>query len=377
MANILDLMVLATTMSVFLMHMDFRYSMKKVISLFSCFGIISFAVYSLLLVEGFERTVASSLCFSIPSLFFCLWMAKYRDARFIFTFAVVDLIGMTAVILGRCISIPFDYNPTVIFVSTVILLALYLAGAVKFRHNYLEVLRTVSRGWGNMALAAILIYIFTVVLVGYPTPLYTRREYVPVILIYIAVSAVFFKVIYEAAKSNINVYIEKMENENLKMKLELNQVYYDMAYTDRLTGVKNRNAFEAYLEDLGKYPDKGITCVSLDIDNLKHVNDEIGHHAGDALIQKFGHLLTAVFDSGESIFRIGGDEFVVIAENGSDTWLFDKFRKMDCHSEAIRNEVEFPFEYARGMSEGKAFDIRMLLKQADAAMYLDKERHKA
>ncbi|MBS7526919.1 GGDEF domain-containing protein [Fusibacter paucivorans] len=377
MEKILDFMVLATTMSVFLMHMDFRYNMKKVITLFISFGVISFVVYSLLLVEGFERTVASSVCFSIPSLFFCLWMAKYRDARFVFTFAIVDLIGMTAVILGRCISIPFDYDPTVVFVATVTLLALYFAGAVKFRHHYLEVLRTVSRGWGNMALAAILIYIFTLVLVGYPSPLYTRREYVPVILIYIAVFAVFLKVLYEAARSNINVYIEKMENENLKMKLELNQVYYDMAYVDRLTGVKNRNAFEAYLEDLRNDLNKGIICVSLDIDNLKHVNDEIGHHAGDALIQKFGYLLTAVFDSDESIFRIGGDEFVVIAENGSDTWLFDKFRKMDCLSETIRNEVEFPFEYARGMSKGNASEIRTLLKQADAAMYHDKERHKA
>jgi diguanylate cyclase (GGDEF)-like protein len=284
---------------------------------------------------------------------------------------------MVAVILGRCISIPFDYHPNVIFGATTMLLLLYLVGAIWFRHSYLEILRTVTRGWGYMALAAITIYIFTFVLIGYPTPLYTRREYLPVILVYLVLVSVFLKVFYEAAKNNINVYIEKMENENLKMKLELNQVYYEMAYIDRLTGVKNRNAFEAYLETLTQAGDKAIVCVSVDIDNLKKVNDEIGHHAGDALIKMIGQLLTEVFDLNESVFRVGGDEFVIIAENDDAEWLFQKFRKMDCLAEEIRAEATFPFDYARGSSNGAASEIRTLLKNADMAMYRDKGRHKA
>ena len=356
--------------------MDFRYSKMKMIILFASFGVISFSVYISLLQLGFEREVLSSICFSIPSFFLCLWTSKYRDARFVFTFAIVDLVSMTAVIIGRCISILFDYNQMVIFVSTTILLILYLIGAVRFRDKYLEILRTVTNGWGYMSFVAIMIYIFTFVLIGYPTPIYTRREYVLTILIYIVVVAAILKVLYDAARNNIKIYNEKMEKNYLKIEIELNQVYYDMAYKDGLTGVKNRNAFEEYLDEIDYNPEKEIVCVSLDINNLKIVNDQIGHHAGDELIRKVGYLLVEVFDSEENIFRVGGDEFIVIAENRDDVWIQEKFRKMDIWSEKIRGELEIPFEYARGKSIGKASEVRELLRKADEEMYDDKSKQK-
>lgn len=376
MENLIDLFVLITTMSVYLMNMDFKYPKTKMILIFIIFGVVSFSLYNLLLSFSFERETMSSICFSIPSLLLCLWTSKYKGARFIFTFAVIDLVGMTAVILGRCFSILFDYNITIIFVSTIILLALYLLGAAKFRNKYLEILRTVKTGWGYMALAVMLLYVFTFVLIGYPTPIYTRREYVPTILVFIAVIAAILKVIFEAAGNNIKIYNEKMEKENLKMKLELNQVHYDMAYKDRLSGVKNRNAFEEYLDGMEHDTDKEIICVSFDLDNLKTVNDEIGHHAGDELIRKVGYLLREVFGEEENMFRIGGDEFVVISENLGDTWIADKFNKMDIISRKIRSDMTIPFEYARGVSYGRTSDIRELLKKADEIMYVDKNKHK-
>lgn len=373
---LLDLLVLITTMAVFLMNMDFRYSYKKVIFLFIGYGIVSFSAYMLLLDKGFERETLSSICFSIPSLILCFWASKYRGARFVFTFAIIDMLGMTAVILGRCISILFDYDPRVIFISTFILLVLYIFGAVKFRTRYLDILRNVTHGWVYMSISAIMIYIFTFVLIGYPTPLYTRREYVPTILIYLIVVMTIFKVIYEAAINNIKIYNEQMEKNYLKVELELHQAYYDMAYKDCLTGVKNRNAFEEYVSEVQSVQDKTIVCVSIDINNLKHVNDEIGHHAGDLLIKSAGKLLEKVFGSEAGIYRVGGDEFIVIAEDKDDNWIFKRLMEMETFSDKIRNELEFPFDYALGLSSGKATSIREILKKADTEMYIDKSKQK-
>ena len=373
---LLDLLVLITTMSIFLMNMDFRYSKRKMLFIFGAFGIVSFSAYILLLQLGFERVGLSSLCFSLPSLILCFWTSKYRGARLVFTFAIIDLLGMVAVILGKCISIYFDYNQSVIFISTSILLTLYIVGAFKFRKRYLEILRTVGQGWGYMSLAVITLYIFTFVLIGYPTPIYTRREYVPTILMYLLVVAIILKVIYEAAVNNIKIYNDEMEKQYLKMELELNQIYYDMAYKDGLTGVKNRNAFEEYISEIEKDTKKEVVCLSIDINNLKIVNDEIGHHAGDELIRKMGGLLKDVFESEGNIFRVGGDEFIVISENMASAWFTEKFRKMDVYSEKIRKEINMPFDFAWGKSSGKALHVREVIKNADVEMYADKCKHK-
>jgi len=372
----LDLLVLITTMSVFLMHMDFRYSKEKMLFIFGFFCMASFSVYALLLQAGFERVVISSLCFSIPSFIVCFWTAQYRDARLIFTFAMVDLLGMMAVILGKCSSIYFNYDEGIVFFSTSILLVLYIIGAMKFRKQYLEILRTVTHGWRYMSLAVIALYIFTFVLMGYPTPIYARREYVPTVLIYLLVVAIILKVIYEAAMNTIKIYNDEMERNYLKMQIELNQVYYDMAYKDGLTGVKNRNAFEEYISALEKETEREIVCASLDINDLKTVNDEIGHHAGDELIKKMGCMLEDVFQFEGRVFRVGGDEFIVISEDKEKNWLLEKFKEMDAYSEKIRGETRIPFEFARGKSNGKALYVRELIINADAEMYANKRSYK-
>lgn len=377
MDSMLDILVLITTISVFYVNMDFRFSNRKVLFAFTVFGALSFSLYMFLLQIGYDREVISSICFSIPSFVLCFWLSKYRDARFIFTFAAIDLIAFAMVILGRVVSIPFGYANNVIFVATSVLLGFYLIGAILFKNKYLEILRTVSSGWGYLASAVISMYVFTFFLVGYPTPLYTRREYVPTILVYLVVVVIFLKVIYEAARNNIKIYIESIEKENLKMRLELNRVYYNMAYTDGLSGLKNRNAFEEDLLEFEKQTEKPVVCISFDINNLKCVNDEIGHHAGDELIKQVGNMLREVFPDEKCVYRIGGDEFIAIIENKSEPWAFDKFKEMDVISERIRQEIKLPFEYARGKCCGNASSIRTLIQHADEAMYIDKDYHKA
>lgn len=86
-----------------------------------------------------------------------------------------------------------------------------------------------------------------------------------------------------------------------------------LLYTDALTGFYNRNCFSHRTDEL----QKGLcpqTILMADLNNLKRVNDSDGHASGDALLVRFATVLRESFPGG-NIFRLGGDEFLVILNN--------------------------------------------------------------
>ena len=87
------------------------------------------------------------------------------------------------------------------------------------------------------------------------------------------------------------------------------------AETDELTGAGNRRAFDRVLEetiDLAKVERRVVTLMVFDIDNFKSYNDDFGHDAGDEVLRETVQLLKATIRRDDHVFRIGGDEFVVI-----------------------------------------------------------------
>jgi two-component system cell cycle response regulator len=88
-----------------------------------------------------------------------------------------------------------------------------------------------------------------------------------------------------------------------------------MAITDELTGLCNRRGFFNLAEqqlNLAKRQKRGIFMLYADVDNLKGINDTLGHQKGDQALIDVSHLLKATFRESDIIARIGGDEFVVI-----------------------------------------------------------------
>ena len=96
------------------------------------------------------------------------------------------------------------------------------------------------------------------------------------------------------------------------------------AYTDHLTGLKNRRASEKRLqEDLltagneagrtteRRPPSRSLMLVTADLDDLKQVNDRYGHEAGDRYLQTFARLLEDNLRSGDWVGRMSGDEFLI------------------------------------------------------------------
>lgn len=90
--------------------------------------------------------------------------------------------------------------------------------------------------------------------------------------------------------------------------------------TDDLTGVGNRRAFEAVLAETlaaARPRRRPVTLMVFDIDNFKTYNDRFGHEAGDEVLCEVVQVLRSVIRKGDHVFRIGGDEFVVIFADAS------------------------------------------------------------
>jgi diguanylate cyclase (GGDEF)-like protein len=88
-----------------------------------------------------------------------------------------------------------------------------------------------------------------------------------------------------------------------------------LAWTDELTGAGNRRAFERVLEETiaeARRERRSFSLMYFDIDEFKSYNDRFGHDAGDEVLREVVELLRAVIRRGDHVFRIGGDEFVVI-----------------------------------------------------------------
>ncbi|MEC8560202.1 MAG: GGDEF domain-containing protein [Planctomycetota bacterium] len=88
-----------------------------------------------------------------------------------------------------------------------------------------------------------------------------------------------------------------------------------MAWTDHLTGAGNRRALEQILDTVlesAREELAAVTVMCFDIDDFKRYNDRFGHEAGDHVLRETVRLLRSVIRRGDHVFRVGGDEFVVV-----------------------------------------------------------------
>ena len=160
----------------------------------------------------------------------------------------------------------------------------------------------------------------------------------------------------------------------------------EMANRDALTGIRNKRGFDAEIARLnervvGGYSKVGIVMV--DMNNLKTVNDTYGHEKGDKVICNLCDTLCSIFKR-SPVFRIGGDEFVVVAENLDFDNLkanVDKFRSCIDHNTG-NTDLE-PWERASAAIGYAVYDpdndcgIEDTLKRADEDMYKFKKEMKA
>lgn len=144
-----------------------------------------------------------------------------------------------------------------------------------------------------------------------------------------------------------------------------------LSSTDMLTGVMNRNEMNNYVDQLARTQDgQAVGVLFADLNGLKRVNDTGGHTAGDRLLKEAAAALREVF-APEEIFRAGGDEFVVIVKGVSEEMLAEKNRRL---RDAAASRQGVSFAVGTAISPDAA-GIRTALREADARMYIDKNRY--
>lgn len=166
---------------------------------------------------------------------------------------------------------------------------------------------------------------------------------------------------------------------NRKVK-ERTQLLQHQANHDALTGLPNRSALLAQLEDrlnIAERQKKRLVLLFIDLDDFKKINDTLGHSTGDALLQAATVRLKSVLRKSDIISRFGGDEFVIAVdyiENDIDIetvclQLLDTM-KGSYNIEGRNLSVSMSIGVAIYPEDGK--DVEALLQNADTAMYSSK-----
>ncbi|WP_305842246.1 EAL domain-containing protein [Photobacterium leiognathi] len=179
--------------------------------------------------------------------------------------------------------------------------------------------------------------------------------------------------------------VKQMGSEALLVKIETTQEIKrqqghieQLVQMDPLTGLLNRHGFTRQLEQLMK-AEVPVVMLYIDIDNFKNINDSLGHHIGDKVLQEIAQRLRRLLPETAIIGYLSGDEFAILLPNPEHE------RTGEIISEQIIALVNQPFELRHfrkhlacsiGMvtSPGHGSDARMMLQNADTAMYEAKHR---
>ena len=148
-----------------------------------------------------------------------------------------------------------------------------------------------------------------------------------------------------------------------------------LTYTDSLTGLGNRSAFDLTLRTLPLPPSRGWGVLIADVDNLKLTNDTFGHAAGDALIQVVAERIAAAAGR-EKTYRLGGDEFAVVVVGEGELDLRRKATEILSGLEPpaeCAGHVVFPAVTLGGALAADGIDSEQVRQHADIALYHAKE----
>ena len=122
-----------------------------------------------------------------------------------------------------------------------------------------------------------------------------------------------------------------------------------------------------------------MLLIFVDLDGLKHINDQLGHSAGDRALVDTATVLKSTFRERDVVARLGGDEFVVLVTDSSAVREADLLARGRLEALNARAGREFQLAFSTGVA---AFDpaapepLEDLLSEADSRMYLDKRRRK-
>jgi len=160
--------------------------------------------------------------------------------------------------------------------------------------------------------------------------------------------------------------------------VESDRAHRRRATLDPLTGLCNRNALDQRLSELHGQPcdaSEGLSHALLlcDLDHFKRVNDQLGHAAGDAVLQDIAYTMRAALRAGDSIYRIGGEEILVILPGADEAAAVEIAERLRT-AVRERRPVGVPVTVSIGLAVSRPdrVDTDDLIARADTALYAAK-----
>lgn len=172
------------------------------------------------------------------------------------------------------------------------------------------------------------------------------------------------------------VAIKKMETDLLTSTDNLAVAQWN-SHHDSMTQLFNKRYFYEYMEGFAKGKPTGV--FYFDVDNLKKMNDTYGHEAGDEVICKTAEFVKKYIPAEGGGFRMGGDEFVMVALSMEKSDFYVLADKMKGDGERMLSPTNFTVQcrIALGYAySDKCGSLTELMKEADESMYLDKTSHR-
>lgn len=168
----------------------------------------------------------------------------------------------------------------------------------------------------------------------------------------------------------VNIFLDNL---GLQRRLE------EMAQTDSLTGVFNRYYFEkrfAEEQELSLRFGQPLSLILADVNGLKETNDQVGHAAGDRLIEQTTRLIGNNISTYDSIYRIGGDEFIILLSNCPEDQMnivMDMLKDIQESASFEYNGSHYPLRFSLGGACSTSVDYNKMKDEADKRMYRDKD----
>ena len=181
---------------------------------------------------------------------------------------------------------------------------------------------------------------------------------------------------------DLNRTLEAKVAERTRALSEANQILEQLALTDVLTDLPNRRQAMAWLAQAWAQSERGhspLSCMMIDVDDFKHINDRHGHAAGDAVLRALATHLRSCLRGSDIVCRLGGDEFLIICPG---TALDGAMRLAETMRRSIAN-LRVPIgdeAWIGSISVGVAErapempDFDALIKAADQGLYVAKDK---
>ncbi len=153
------------------------------------------------------------------------------------------------------------------------------------------------------------------------------------------------------------------------------QLLEHAAYTDSLTGLGNRRAFDRLLDEAQRTACP-FALLLLDLDGFKEVNDRLGHTAGDQLLRRVAQGITSLCRAGEQGFRLGGDEFAVVIPPAQGGSLSARVAGWQDDLRALEQQTS-PLSVGAASFPAESSEVWGVVRLADQRMYGHKQENSA